>query len=101
MAAKIVDIKAMKSSPHISPRTPRNSLSGISPQLNEPITFPSEKEVEKMEKKSSYDEDDTDNYFEDKQKVYNGSEANPEFTNLSLIHISEPTRRTPISYAVF
>ena len=24
-----------------------------------------------------------------------------EYLNLSLIHISEPTRRTPISYAVF
>ena len=24
-----------------------------------------------------------------------------EYKNLSLIHISEPTRRTPISYAVF
>src|SRR5664279_1752256 len=25
----------------------------------------------------------------------------PDVLNLSLIHISEPTRRTPISYAVF
>ena len=28
-------------------------------------------------------------------------EAIPEMYSLSLIHISEPTRRTPISYAVF
>jgi len=30
--------------------------------------------------KKSYDEDDYDNYFEDHQRVYNGSEQNPEFT---------------------
>src|SRR5680860_636152 len=29
------------------------------------------------------------------------TEANIKLTELSLIHISEPTRRTPISYAVF
>lgn len=36
-------------------------------------------------KKSSYDEDDTDTYFEDKQYVYNGSETNPEFTNRHVL----------------
>src|SRR5665647_1887323 len=30
-----------------------------------------------------------------------GHGGNDPGTNLSLIHISEPTRRTPISYAVF
>src|SRR5664279_1722612 len=29
------------------------------------------------------------------------AERAPELLDLSLIHISEPTRRTPISYAVF
>src|SRR5664279_5437615 len=35
--------------------------------------------------------------------IWYGSEAepNPAVVALSLIHISEPTRRTPISYAVF
>src|SRR5680860_1805622 len=31
----------------------------------------------------------------------NGAERRDILENLSLIHISEPTRRTPISYAVF
>ena len=30
-----------------------------------------------------------------------GGDDIPRFLNLSLIHLSEPTRRTPISYAVF
>src|SRR5680860_1566478 len=30
-----------------------------------------------------------------------GKAGNPDTMDLSLIHISEPTRRTPISYAVF
>src|SRR5664279_136264 len=33
-------------------------------------------------------------------EVTNYSEANRKALTLSLIHISEPTRRTPISYAV-
>ena len=33
--------------------------------------------------------------------VLDGYAANPGDLSLSLIHISEPTRRTPISYAVF
>ena len=38
-----------------------------------------------------------------KHKNYNESTINGTvaFLSLSLIHISEPTRRTPISYAVF
>src|SRR5664279_6573941 len=32
---------------------------------------------------------------------YLGAPKNPMMAMLSLIHISEPTRRTPISYAVF
>jgi transcription initiation factor TFIIIB Brf1 subunit/transcription initiation factor TFIIB len=32
-------------------------------------------------KKSSYDDEDTGNYFEDKQQVLNGSEMHPEYTN--------------------
>ena len=36
-----------------------------------------------------------------KRGGYGGMGMMPGNMNLSLIHISEPTRRTPISYAVF
>src|SRR5664279_5919133 len=37
----------------------------------------------------------------DFRRVYQNPRTLDESLNLSLIHISEPTRRTPISYAVF
>ena len=37
------------------------------------------------EKKCSYDEDDYENYFEDRQRIFNGSEPNPEFTKTHVL----------------
>ena len=52
--------------------------------------------------KSSYDEDDTENYFEDKQTVCNGSEANPEFTNCHVLHkVKEKSLKTDLKAAGF
>lgn len=36
-------------------------------------------------KKSSYDEEDTDNYFEDRQELYNGTQEHPEFTKQHVL----------------
>jgi len=42
--------------------------------------------------KSSYDDADLTNYFEDKQHVYNGTEVNPEFSNRHVL--SKPKEKS-------
>ena len=42
-------------------------------------------EVATENKKCSYDEDDFENYIEDRQQVYNGSEQHPEFTRTHVL----------------
>lgn len=37
------------------------------------------------QKKSSYDDEDTDNYFEDRQEIYDGSQEHPEFTKQHVL----------------
>lgn len=54
------------------------------------------------ESKSSYDEDDTANYFEDKQHVFNGTEVNPEFSNRHVLSkAKEKSLKTDLKAAGF
>jgi len=45
--------------------------------------------------KCSYDEDDYENYCEDRQRVYNGSEQNPEFTKNHVLTKSKDKSLKP------
>ncbi len=87
----------------------KNSLeTHLSPRTNDPLVFPSTQaspvktSTPIPNKKASYDEDDVENYFEDKQTVCNGSEANPEFTNCHVLHkVKEKSLKTDLKAAGF
>jgi len=52
-----------------------------------------QKEKKPEKKKCSYDDDDVDNYYEEKEHIYNGSESNPEYTKQ---HVISKTRERSI-----
>lgn len=62
-------------------------------QQNSSNSFsPNEKPISLGTKNSSYDDNDVANYFEDKQRVYNGTEENPEFSNRHVL--SKPKEKS-------
>ena len=52
-------------------------------------------------KNSNFPIEDFSNHITETNGQFNADIQAEDMLNLSLIHISEPTRRTPISYAVF
>lgn len=92
---------------HVPSHTSLQTSSQILKPLN-PIQTPSQEsesssfESSSTPSKCSYDEDDTENYFEDKQVVCNGTEANPEYSNRHVLHkVKEKSLKVDLKAAGF